>query len=86
MKPQEAIGIMKIAISEVEWEYPMDYPVAFEEAIKALKNKFQRYPIMKVMAMLMAFSYMILGYVLLVVGTMKWIMMIINIVLNADSA
>lgn len=33
MKPQEAIGIMKIAISEVEWEYPMDYPVAFEEAI-----------------------------------------------------
>lgn len=28
MKPQEAIGIMKIAISEVEWEYPMDYLVA----------------------------------------------------------
>ncbi len=39
MKPQEAIGIMKIAISEVEWEYPMDYPVAFEEAIKALEKQ-----------------------------------------------
>ena len=23
MKPQEAIGIMKIALAEVEWEYPM---------------------------------------------------------------
>ena len=39
MKPQEAIGIMKIAIAEVEWEYPMDYPVAFEEAIKALEKQ-----------------------------------------------
>lgn len=36
MKPQEAIGIMKIAISEVEWEYPMDYAAAFEAAIEAL--------------------------------------------------
>ena len=36
MKPQEAIGIMKIAIAEVEWEYPMDYAVAFETAIEAL--------------------------------------------------
>ena len=36
MKPQEAIEIMKIAISEVEWEYPMDYPAAFETAIDAL--------------------------------------------------
>ena len=36
MKPQEAIGIMKIAISEVEWEYPMDYAAAFETAIEAL--------------------------------------------------
>ena len=36
MKPQEAIEIMKIAISEVEWEYPMDYAAAFETAIEAL--------------------------------------------------
>ena len=44
MKPQEAIGIMKIAISEVEWEYPMDYPVAFEEAIKALEKQIPKKP------------------------------------------
>lgn len=36
MKPQEAIGIMKIALAEVEWEYPMDYAAAFEAAIYAL--------------------------------------------------
>lgn len=24
MKPQEAIGIMKTALAEVEWEYPND--------------------------------------------------------------
>ena len=38
MKPQEAIEIMKIAISEVEWEYPMDYAAAFETAIEALEK------------------------------------------------
>lgn len=36
MKPQEAIVIMKIALAEVEWEYPMDYAAAFETAIEAL--------------------------------------------------
>ena len=36
MTPQEAIKTIKVAISEVEWDYPMDYTVAFEEAIKAL--------------------------------------------------
>ena len=36
MKPEEAIETIKIAIAEVEWNYPMDYTVAFEEAIKAL--------------------------------------------------
>ena len=44
MKPQEAIEIMKIAISEVEWEYPMGYPVAFEEAIKALEKQIPEMP------------------------------------------
>lgn len=38
MTNKEAIETIKIAISEVEWEYPMDYPVAFEEAIKALEK------------------------------------------------
>lgn len=41
MKPQEAIGIMKIALAEVDWEYPMDYPAAFEMAIEALEYKMQ---------------------------------------------
>ena len=36
MEPQEAIRIMKIALAEVEWEYPMDYAAAFETAIEAL--------------------------------------------------
>ena len=39
MKPQEAIEIMKIAISEVEWEYPMDYAAAFEMAIEAIEKQ-----------------------------------------------
>ena len=39
MTPQEAIETIKIAIAEVEWDYPMDYTVAFEEAIKALKKQ-----------------------------------------------
>ena len=39
MTPQEAIETIKVAIAEVEWDYPMDYTVAFEEAIKALKKQ-----------------------------------------------
>ena len=39
MTPQEAIKTIKVAISEVEWDYPMDYTVAFEEAIKALEER-----------------------------------------------
>ncbi len=37
MSYQKAIEIIKLAIAEVEWEYPMDYAVAFEKAIKALE-------------------------------------------------
>ena len=39
MTPQEAIEIIKVAIAEVEWNYPMDYTIAFEEAIKALEKQ-----------------------------------------------
>ena len=39
MTPREAIKTIKVAISEVEWDYPMDYTVAFEEAIKALEKQ-----------------------------------------------
>lgn len=38
MTPQEAIETIKVAIAEVEWDYPMDYTVVFEEAIKALEK------------------------------------------------
>ena len=38
MKPEEAIETIKIALAEVEWNYPMDYTVAFETAIEALEK------------------------------------------------
>ena len=45
MTPQEAIGTIKVAIAEVEWNYPMDYTVAFEEAIKALEKQIPKKPV-----------------------------------------
>lgn len=39
MKSKEAIETIKIAIAEVEWNYPMDYVVAFETAIEALEKQ-----------------------------------------------
>ena len=38
MTNQEAIGIIKTAIAEVEWEYPMDYAAAFDKAMEALEK------------------------------------------------
>lgn len=38
MNEQEAISIIKTAIAQVEWEYPMDYAAAFDVAIKALEK------------------------------------------------
>ena len=37
MKPEEAIRTIKAAQSEVEWEYPMEYAAAIDEAISALQ-------------------------------------------------
>ena len=45
MKPEDAIKIIKVAIAEVEWNYPMDYTVAFEEAIKALEKQIPKKPV-----------------------------------------
>lgn len=39
MTPQEAIKNIEIAIAEVEWEYPMQYAIAFEIVIKALEKQ-----------------------------------------------
>ena len=39
MSNREAIETIKIAIAEVEWNYPMEYAVAFEIAIEALEKQ-----------------------------------------------
>lgn len=39
---KKAIKTIKIAIAEVEWNYPLDYAIAFETAIEALREKLER--------------------------------------------
>ena len=39
MTYEGAIETIKVAIAEVEWNYPMDYAVAFEIAISALEKQ-----------------------------------------------
>ena len=39
MTYEEAIKTIKIAIAEVEWNYPMEYAIAFEKAIEALEKQ-----------------------------------------------
>ena len=38
MTNEEAIETIKIAMAEVEWDYPMDYTIAFEMAVDALEK------------------------------------------------
>ena len=38
MTYEEAIKTIKLAVAEVEWNYPMDYAVAFEMAISVLEK------------------------------------------------
>lgn len=38
MTNQEAIDIIKNAIAQVEWDYPMDYAAAFDMAIETLEK------------------------------------------------
>ena len=45
MEPTEAIKTIEIAIAEVEWNYPMDYTVAFETAVDALTKQIPAKPI-----------------------------------------
>ena len=45
MESKEAIETINIAMAEVEWDYPMDYTVAFEMAIDALEKQVQKKPI-----------------------------------------
>ena len=38
----EAIKTLELAKAEVEWDYPMDYAVAIDEAIKAIEKQIPR--------------------------------------------
>ena len=39
MTAEEAIKTIQIAIAEVEWNYPLDYSIAFKTAIEALEKQ-----------------------------------------------
>ena len=45
MTLKEAITTLELAISEVEWNYPLDISIALETAIEALKKQIPRKPI-----------------------------------------
>lgn len=45
MNNEEAIETIKIAIADVEWNYPLNYTVAFEVAISALEKQIPKRPI-----------------------------------------
>ena len=44
MTPEKAVKTIQVAIAEVEWNYPLDYAIAFETAIKALKKQVVKTP------------------------------------------
>ena len=44
MTYEEAKEIIKTAIAEVEWNYPLDYDVAFEKAIEAIDKQIPQKP------------------------------------------
>lgn len=45
MTPKEAIKILEIAKTEVEWNYPLDYAIAIDTAIEALEKQIPKKPI-----------------------------------------
>ncbi len=47
MTVEEAITILKIAKTEVEWNYPLDYAIAIATAIEALEKQIPKKPILK---------------------------------------
>ena len=44
MTNEEAINTIKVAIGEVEWNYPLDYTMALEFAISAIKKQIPKKP------------------------------------------
>ena len=45
MTAEEAIKTIQVAIAEVEWNYPLDYSIAFKTAIEALDKQIPKNPI-----------------------------------------
>lgn len=45
MTAEEAIKTIQVAIAKVEWEYPLDYSIAFETALNALEKQIPKKPI-----------------------------------------
>ena len=45
MTLEEAIRTIRVAIAEVEWNYPLDYAEAIEVAIEALEKQIPKKPI-----------------------------------------
>ena len=43
MNNQEAIETIKLALSQIEWEYPIDYAAAFDMAISALQEQEEKH-------------------------------------------
>ena len=44
MTAEEAIKTIQVAIAEVEWNYPMEYDIAFDTAIEALDKQVAKRP------------------------------------------
>lgn len=44
MTPEKAITTLELAISEVEWNYPLDISIALETAIEALRKQIPKKP------------------------------------------
>lgn len=42
MTEKEIIDTLRMAISEVEWNYPLDYTIALEEAIKLIRLRMKQ--------------------------------------------
>lgn len=45
MTAEEAIKTIQVAIAEVEWNYPLDYSIAFGTAIEALEKQIPKKPV-----------------------------------------
>ena len=48
MKIEYIIETIKVALAEVEWNYPFDYTLAFEETIKLLEKQIPKKPLSKI--------------------------------------